>query len=58
MSDYICTFNIGQGNKEVCFHFNSQSCSQAVIIFDAYYLKYKQKFYQGKRKITVSHIIL
>lgn len=39
-----CTFNIGQSNKEVCFHFNSQPCSQAVIIFDADYLKYKQRF--------------
>lgn len=39
MCGYFCTFNIRQGNKEVCFHFNSQSSSQAVIIFDANYLK-------------------
>ena len=45
ISGYFYTFNIGQGNKEVCLHFNSQPCSQAVIIFDADYLKYKQKFH-------------
>lgn len=41
----FCTFNIRQGNKEICFHFNSESCSQAIIIFYANYLKYKQNFY-------------
>ena len=45
ISGYFYTFDIGQGNKEVCLHFNSQPCSQAVIIFDADYLKYKQKFH-------------
>lgn len=39
-----CTFNIRQSNKEVCFHLNSQPCSQAVIIFDADHLKYKQYY--------------
>lgn len=52
-----CTFNIRQSNKEVCFHFNSQPCSQAVIIFDADHLKYKQSLSDAtmRQKLPITH---